>query len=37
MTCPSGWAKKYPQSAYLLQEETVAWQKTPLAFAFKEL
>ena len=37
MSCPSGWAKKYPQSAHLLQEETVAWQKTPLAFTFKEL
>ncbi len=25
---PSAWALKYPQSAYLLQEEVVAWQKT---------
>jgi exopolyphosphatase/guanosine-5'-triphosphate,3'-diphosphate pyrophosphatase len=23
------WAKAYPQSAYLLNEESVAWQKTP--------
>ena len=23
------WAKSYPQSAHLLREETVAWQKTP--------
>jgi exopolyphosphatase/guanosine-5'-triphosphate,3'-diphosphate pyrophosphatase len=37
LTTPSGWSKKYPQSAYLLQEETVAWQKTPLSFAFREL
>ncbi len=25
---PAAWALKYPQSAYLLQEEAVAWQKT---------
>lgn len=24
-----GWAAAYPQSAYLLREEVVAWQKTP--------
>jgi exopolyphosphatase/guanosine-5'-triphosphate,3'-diphosphate pyrophosphatase len=23
------WAKLFPQSAYLLNEESVAWQKTP--------
>ncbi len=25
----NGWVKAYPQSAYLLNEESVAWQKTP--------
>lgn len=25
---PASWAVKFPQSAYLLQEEAVAWQKT---------
>jgi exopolyphosphatase/guanosine-5'-triphosphate,3'-diphosphate pyrophosphatase len=28
---PAAWALKYPQSAYLLQEEAVAWQKTAWA------
>jgi exopolyphosphatase/guanosine-5'-triphosphate,3'-diphosphate pyrophosphatase len=27
-----GWAAAYPQSAYLLREETQAWQKTPWEF-----
>jgi exopolyphosphatase / guanosine-5'-triphosphate,3'-diphosphate pyrophosphatase len=26
--CPVGWAARFPQSAWLLQEEVVAWQKT---------
>ena len=25
----SDWARSFPQSAYLLNEECVAWQKTP--------
>ena len=25
----NGWAKKFPQSAHLLHEEVLAWQKTP--------
>ena len=25
----AGWAAAYPQSAYLLREEVMAWQKTP--------
>ncbi|GAA4420483.1 Ppx/GppA phosphatase family protein [Acidovorax lacteus] len=29
---PKGWAQRYPQSAHLLQEEAVAWQKTPWEF-----
>jgi exopolyphosphatase/guanosine-5'-triphosphate,3'-diphosphate pyrophosphatase len=26
---PAAWASQYPQSAHLLNEESVAWQKTP--------
>ena len=29
LTCRSGWAQDYPQSAHLLREEVLAWQKTP--------
>ena len=29
---PKGWATRFPQSAWLLQEEVVAWQKTPWTF-----
>jgi len=29
----SGWALKFPQSAHLLREEMVAWQKTPWSFS----
>jgi exopolyphosphatase/guanosine-5'-triphosphate,3'-diphosphate pyrophosphatase len=29
LTVRSAWARLYPQSAYLLNEECVAWQKTP--------
>ena len=29
LTYRTGWAKAFPQSAHLLQEETLAWQKTP--------
>ena len=31
LNCPPEWAARFPQSAYLLQEEVVAWQKTPWA------
>ena len=34
LRCRSGWAAAFPQSAYLLQEEVLAWQKTPWALAF---
>lgn len=27
--CRSGWASAFPQSAHLLREEALAWQKTP--------
>jgi exopolyphosphatase/guanosine-5'-triphosphate,3'-diphosphate pyrophosphatase len=29
LRCRNGWAAAYPQSAYLLREEALAWQKTP--------
>jgi exopolyphosphatase / guanosine-5'-triphosphate,3'-diphosphate pyrophosphatase len=29
ITCRPGWAEAFPQSAHLLREEVVAWQKTP--------
>ena len=31
-----GWSERYPQSAYLLEEEMLAWQKTPYIFQFKQ-
>ena len=31
LNCRPGWAEAFPQSAYLLQEEVLAWQKTPWA------
>ena len=30
----AGWVNAYPQSAHLLREETLAWQKTPWSFTF---
>jgi len=27
LTLPKNWAEKFPQSYYLLDEETIAWQK----------
>ena len=29
LTCRPGWAEAFPQSAHLLREEALAWQKTP--------
>lgn len=29
LSCRPGWAQTFPQSAHLLQEEVLAWQKTP--------
>lgn len=29
LACRPGWAAAFPQSAYLLNEEVLAWQKTP--------
>lgn len=31
LNCRAEWASSYPQSAHLLREEVVAWQKTPWA------
>ncbi len=33
---PTSWAQAYPQSAYLLREEVLAWQKTPWSFSVTE-
>ena len=37
LTCPPGWAESYPQSAHLLREEVVAWQKTSWALGLAGL
>ena len=29
LSCRAGWAKAFPQSAHLIREEVLAWQKTP--------
>ncbi|MBA2961282.1 MULTISPECIES: Ppx/GppA phosphatase family protein [Ramlibacter] len=33
LSIPADWARAYPQSAHLLREEAVAWQKTPWTLA----
>ena len=33
LACRSGWADAFPQSAHLLREEVLAWQKTPWTLA----
>ena len=35
LSCRRGWAAAYPQSAYLLREEAIAWQKTPWGLEFQ--
>jgi exopolyphosphatase/guanosine-5'-triphosphate,3'-diphosphate pyrophosphatase len=35
LSCRAGWPGLYPQSAHLLNEETLAWQKTPWSLAVK--
>ena len=37
LTSRAGWAEAYPQSAHLLREELLAWQKTPWSFTFHAL
>jgi exopolyphosphatase / guanosine-5'-triphosphate,3'-diphosphate pyrophosphatase len=32
LNAPSGWARRYPQSAWLLSEEALVWQKTGWKF-----
>ena len=34
LACRNGWSAAYPQSAHLLREESLAWQKTPWALEF---
>ena len=29
LSLPEGWETRYPQSAHLLREECIAWQKAP--------
>jgi exopolyphosphatase/guanosine-5'-triphosphate,3'-diphosphate pyrophosphatase len=36
LTCRSGWSQTFPQSAHLLHEESLAWQKTPWSLSFVE-
>ena len=33
LSVSAGWAERYPQSAHLLREEVLAWQKTPWTLA----
>jgi exopolyphosphatase/guanosine-5'-triphosphate,3'-diphosphate pyrophosphatase len=33
---PSAWAQAFPQSAHLLREEALAWQRTPCALTLNE-
>ncbi len=37
LSCRSGWSDAYPQSAHLLREEVLAWQKTPWTLALSGL
>ena len=35
LTCRAEWAEAFPQSAHLLREEVLAWEKTPWLFEVK--
>jgi exopolyphosphatase/guanosine-5'-triphosphate,3'-diphosphate pyrophosphatase len=37
LTCAARWAQEFPQSAHLLREESIAWQKTPWPMDFIEI
>jgi exopolyphosphatase/guanosine-5'-triphosphate,3'-diphosphate pyrophosphatase len=37
LKCRAGWASAFPQSAHLLREEALAWQKTPWSLALEGL
>ena len=36
LRCRTGWSETYPQSAHLLREEAIAWQKTPWSLMVAE-
>jgi exopolyphosphatase/guanosine-5'-triphosphate,3'-diphosphate pyrophosphatase len=36
ITCRAGWIDSFPQSAHLLREEVLAWQKTPWTLAIHD-
>lgn len=36
LSLPSGWVERYPQSAHLLREEALAWQKTNFPLSLVE-
>ncbi len=36
LQCRTGWSQAYPQSAHLLREEVLAWQKVPCTLVFRE-
>jgi exopolyphosphatase/guanosine-5'-triphosphate,3'-diphosphate pyrophosphatase len=36
LLCRSGWAEAFPQSAYLLREEVLAWEKTLCTLTLKD-
>jgi exopolyphosphatase/guanosine-5'-triphosphate,3'-diphosphate pyrophosphatase len=35
LSCRPGWAQSFPQSAHLLREEVLAWQKTPWSLSLQ--
>ena len=37
LACRSGWAEGFPQSAYLLREEALTWEKTPYLLELKDV
>jgi exopolyphosphatase / guanosine-5'-triphosphate,3'-diphosphate pyrophosphatase len=37
LACKSDWSESFPQSAHLLREEVVAWQKTPWSLALLDI
>ena len=37
LECHAGWAQAFPQSAHLLREEVLAWQKTPWSLIVREV
>jgi exopolyphosphatase/guanosine-5'-triphosphate,3'-diphosphate pyrophosphatase len=37
LACRSGWGESFPQSAYLLREEALTWEKTPYSLALQDI